>query len=663
MGSKMVCKRVKDLQNDVKGFLQSSQITHAFLTAAWFEKECIVRSELPQLEHIVLTGHKSSQALHESWMDAHVWKTLAIPRASPTAILSHYNSEQLHLYDQPLIKACVAKFDSEDVAIRGEAGELCSVSNKEHYKRSGLVARMLDSGSVLLERRISDVADYRGIEVDLEKVSRNVESISRQNVVCQSLVIQHPESMQPDIITFVARAYKYDPLDGSTTSIDAQDESFARSLTQSCKEKLAYGTRPDIILPTTFLPISNASDGRTNDKLLRRLFSQVPLRNMVQKSTEEVTHCQRALTAEEKIVATALSEQTGVSVDTITPFTTTLELGVDSLSAISLSFHLKSKGVAVPPHVVLSGPSVEKLAKLAGSVSFDDSKNTSAVRRLDTDFEKSIRSAFGDKLEAVRPCLPLQEGLVARTLNSAEPVYVNHFTFKLDSGIDVEKFTAAIGETISANESLRTCFSFGEAAVAQVVLKEVDVSQTLQSDSEASALAYLDATKNELEKNVVDKIQSLVPIRVTIVKPTTGRALLQFTMHHAVYDGESFPMLLGEIKQRYEGSFSLKRAPIDRLLEYISSQSLEVARTFFVEYLSDLPQANEKPMAGTTAKEVVKTANLPLSKLETLARTLNVSLRVLVQTAYSVSLGESSGLTDIVGSNFFEILSAQLIYL
>ncbi|EOQ99429.1 Nonribosomal peptide synthetase 2 [Wallemia ichthyophaga EXF-994] len=647
MGSKIVCKRVEDLRNNARASLQAAQITHAFLTAAWFEKDCIVRSELPQLKHIILTGHISSKALHESWMDAYVWKTLAIPHASSVAFLSHYNSEQPNVYDQPLIKTCIARFCSREVAILAEAGELCAFSDEGEYIRSGLVARMISSDSVLLERKVGDIVNYRDIQINLEKVSRNVESVSRQNIVSQAMVLQHPESMQPDIVAFVARAYNYDPLDGSTTDIDAQDESFARSLTQSCAEKLGYGARPDIILPMTFLPICDASNGHTNEKILRRLFTQVPLRNMVKKSAEMATDNRRALTAEEKIIAIALSEQTGVGMDTISSSTTTLELGVDSLSAISLSFLLKSKGLAVPPHVVLSGPSVEKLAKLADSTSSDGNKDSSAVRKLDEGFEKSIRAAFGDTLEAVRPCLPLQEGLVARTLNSAEPVYVNHFTFKLDSGVVIDQFTEAIDKTIAANEILRTCFFFGEAAVAQVVLEKTDAIQTHQSESEASAIAYLDSKKKDLEKDVVDNIQSRVPLRVLITKPATGRAFAQFTMHHAVYDGESFLMLMDEIKERYQESFSLVRAPVDRLLDFISSQSLEVARTFFVEYLSDLPQANEMEMGSTTAKEVVKTASLPLSKLEMLGRSLNVSLRVLVQTAYGVSLGESSGVTDI----------------
>lgn len=621
-------------------------MTHAVLIAAWLEKECITRSELPQLEHVILAGHTSSKALHESWKEANVWKPFTIAQSSLASFLTRYDSDQSHLLGKPLISACIASTDGS-VGLRGEAGELCAFDSAGKLIHSGSVARMLDNNNVLFEHKTSDIVDYRGSNVNLEHVSRNVETISRQNVVCQSLVIQHPESMQPDIITFVARAYTSDPLDGTPVEINAQDESFARALVQSCNEKLHYGTRPDIVLPMTFLPISDAIGGRTNHKVLRRLFSQVPLRNMVQKTSQDVTTTQRPLSDEEKIIAVALSEQTGVSVDTITPSTTTLELGVDSLSAISLSFHLKSKGVSVPPHIVLSGPSVKKLARLAGSPS-ESGKDTSAVRKLDKEFENNVREVFGGSVDAIRPCLPLQEGLVARTLNSTEPVYVNHFTFKLSSGVNVEQFVTAISDAIAANDIFRTCFYFGQSAVAQVALKEVDIVQRSQNVSEKEALAALQTKKAELERNIVDNIQSIVPLRVTIEEVQNKTAFVQFTMHHAVYDGESLPMFLDEIKQRYENRFSLERPSVDRLLDYISSQSLEIARSFFVEYLADLPQLGETHIGNTSVDEISKTVTLPLSKLELFARSVNVSLRVLVQTAYGVSLGETNGVSDIV---------------
>ncbi|TIB70322.1 acetyl-CoA synthetase-like protein [Wallemia mellicola] len=645
LGSTILCKRVESLQDNPRNVLKVSQVTHAILTAAWFEKECIVRSELPQLEHIVLAGHISSKALHESWKEANVWKTFAIAKSSLASFLTRYDIDQPHQIGKPLVSACIANTDAS-FGLRGEAGELCAFDSAGKLIHSGTVARMLDNDNVLFEHKASDVVDYRGSNINLEQVSRNVEGVSLQNVVCQSLVIQHPESMQPDIITFVARAYTSDPLDGTPAEINAQDESFARALVQSSTEKLQYGARPDIVLPMTFLPISDVIGGRTNHKVLRRLFSQVPLRNMVQKTSQDVTTTQRPLSEEEKTIAVALSEQTGVSVDTITPSTTTLELGVDSLSAISLSFHLKSKGVSVPPHIVLSGPSVEKLARLAGSPS-ESGKDTSAVRKLDKEFENNVREVFGDSVDAIRPCLPLQEGLVARTLNSTEPVYVNHFTFKLSSEVNVDQFVAATSDTIAANDIFRTCFYFGQSAVAQVALKEVDIIQRSQNVSEEASLAALQTKKVELERNIVDNIQSVAPVRVTVEEAQNKTTFVQFTMHHAVYDGETLPMFLEEIKQRYENRFSLERPSVDRLLDYISSQSLEIARTFFVEYLADLPQSGEIHIGNTSVDEISKTATLPLSKLELLARSMNVSLRVLVQTAYGVSLGETNGVSDI----------------
>lgn len=95
---------------------------------------------------------------------------------------------------------------------------------------------------------------------------------------------------------------------------------------------------------------------------LRRLFYDYTI-TAVNTSHSESKDVYRPPTEMEQRVRDVPSAATRVSSDSIQSSTTTLELGVDSLSAISLSLNLKVAGFFVPPHVILAGPTVERLAK------------------------------------------------------------------------------------------------------------------------------------------------------------------------------------------------------------------------------------------------------------------------------------------------------------
>ena len=459
--------------------------------------------------------------------------------------------------------------------------------------------------------------------------------------------------MQADIVTFISRKYSTDPLSGTDTEVSEQDQTFAKLLLLGCKEKLSQLECPDIIIPLKFLPISNMIGGQTNVKILLKLFNKIPLRKLVNSETEKSSK-QRQLTPQEERISIILSEETGVDNESIQPSTTTLELGIDSLSAISLSYKFKANGLNVPPHIVLSGPTVEKLAKISGNITKESHSKRTIINKLDDDLINNIKKSFDNRLQAVRPCLPLQEGLVARTFNSTEPVYVNSFRLKLDENVEINRLIESLNTTIISNDILRTCFYFGTTAIAQVVLNEKqNIIKVIENESEDQGLELLENMKTEVEKDVVDNIQSVVPLRIYLSKSNKGKSILQLTLHHAIYDGESLPMLLDEIKQRYNKNFNMNRTSIERLLEYVSSQSLDNSRAFFAEYLSELPQINNvvtEISTGTEIKERIKLVDIPLDKLEQVSRSINVSLRVLVQSIFGISLGECQGVSDIVSN-------------
>ena len=142
LGSTIICERPEKLQKDVRGSLISTKVTYAFLNGTWFEKECIIRDEVPDLQHILLCGNMSSN-LHESWDGVDVKKIFSLPGISIVTFVSNYKNNQPHHLGKPINSLNIYKLNTDKVAIRGESGELVTETNGK-YKRSGIVARMIE---------------------------------------------------------------------------------------------------------------------------------------------------------------------------------------------------------------------------------------------------------------------------------------------------------------------------------------------------------------------------------------------------------------------------------------------------------------------------------------------------------------------------------------
>ncbi len=108
-------------------------------------------------------------------------------------------------------------------------------------------------------------------------------------------------------------------------------------------------------------------------------------------------------------------------------------------------------------------------------------------------------------------------------------------------------------------------------------------------------------------------------------------------------------MLLSEVRDRYHQTFKTVRAPDTRLLDFLASQSQELAEAFFLEYLQDAPKPRNL-LSGAVVdpqrQQIV--LGLPLSALEQASRVLNTSLHAFLMTAYGIALGEHRGNTDTV---------------
>ncbi|KAK0501009.1 putative peptide synthetase [Armillaria luteobubalina] len=667
------------LQDDCPTVLNNTGVTHAILLPAWLERKGVRPCDVPKLQCAILTGYLSHSPLLDEWTESSDLTVLSAFGLSETVgicFMGRYCSTTTNWNVGNIVgnfTAVILRAESMQPVLRGEEGELClsGKSIRPGYLpglaglfvlntpygpilRTGCTARVRADESVDLLRRSEVFLQER--KLDLASISDVVSSLAQQGLNVHTLTLDHPEGLQTYIVTFISRSMNADPLLGSLPNVCITDAALARALHSTCRSRLPPHLVPDMIIPLDFIPFANVFSSQVDHKRLRRLFIRSPLASL--SSPGDQAPVPSPLTALEKEICNVISGITQVPVDAMNADTTTLELGIDSLSAISLSFQMKAAGFFVPPHVILAGPSVSKLAKSSRSLVED--RNPISSWQMETRLEERVRGCLSDlDIQLVQPCLPLQEGLVAHTLNSAEPVYVNHFILRIGEA-DRSQLRDAIDETIAANDILRTCFFVDDSNIVQVVLSRVPNNWTVVEVSDGEdPLVVLRGDMRSVELDVVQSIGTRPPIRLVLYSSKEGTTFLRLTMHHAIYDGESLPMLLSEIYERYLGRFTLQRAPISHLISHLAHQSQELSRSFYSDYLGNAPKPALTHTYGSLESNHQRyVLDVPLSVLERTARALNISLHVLALSAFGIALGEYQKRND---SLFGVVLSGRTL--
>ncbi|KAF9033277.1 acetyl-CoA synthetase-like protein [Hymenopellis radicata] len=664
------------LRRDVLGTITETSATHIFLPPAWLQQEGVRKCDVPSLHCIVLIGPPLQTEVfqgEEELSQPLILTAFGFPETTSFSVVGQYQPAPTRILGHvlPHLTAVILEQGSSSLVVRGQIGELClsgdSVSSGYLHGsnprfcdvpkfgrvfRTGSIVRLLANDSIQYIGQAHSTLESVAKPVDPFTVSRVVQSLSPQRLNVYTSNLDHPEGLAKYLVTFISRSW--DPLCADAPSICSKDLPLARSFRGLCR-RLPTHLVPDVVLPLDAIPLDNCLLGTVDDRALRRLFGRLSP-DVLRDRDEQGAH-KRPLTAVEEQIRHILSLSTGVSEAVIDGNTSTLELGIDSLTAISLSFRLKAEGFFVPPHVILAGPTLAVLAK--SSRTPHKSARRVNASSVDDTLKQRIYQDFGDRnVQDVRCCLPLQEGLVARTLNSPDAVYVNHFILRIEEA-NPGRLRDAFTQTVMANDILRTCFFAGDTEIVQVVLKDAPDLWRIRDAGHEDSLSLLKADMPSIEQDVVQRISQHTPIRLSLYSSHVAPTYVCLTMHHAIYDGESLPMLLSEVRDRYHQSFKTVRAPDTRLLDFLASQSRELAEAFFLEYLQDAPKPKSL-LAGAVAdpqrQQIV--LGLPLSALEQASRVLNTSLHALLMTAYGVALGEHRGNTDSV---FGVVLSGRTV--
>ena len=683
------------LLDDLRLALITLKVTHACFVPSLLDQAGIEPQSVPDLVYFSVGGEKISKRILDTWasqehtlvVNAYGPTEAAIgccasrisPKSNPRNIGAPFGNTQAHV----LVPGTF------DYTIRGQSGELCITGDlvgngyfqrpdakgfvddfygKRMY-RTGDIVRMMVDGSLEYLGRSDDQTKIRGQRVELGEVSETIRASSLEKVDVATLLLQHPSLPKPQLTSFVAQATERTKrYSARPTILDQSQREWANSLQEECQRRLPAYMVPDCILATDVIPLAPIS-GKADAKMLKIFFASLPVATLLlsSKASKDATTIERPLTEREKLVLATVRKITNTDAEQAAHRTSIFELGLDSLSAIGLSTRLRKLGFECTVATILSRSSVEELASLPDSGSVD----LAAVQfkkfdELLAEFDRNNRTMLFKEnnaadVEKVRPCLPLQEGTIARTITSdTKNLYINHVVLRLSDDLDLKKLKTVWYDIFRDTPILRTCFIQVDGQILQVIKTSSSITLpwkecSFETDQDLVRVSYQQQTTEA--SDIIQHIESIPPVRFSLLRSKSQPPLLSISIHHALYDGESWGLILNEVYSRYSGRPSIRRTPFHALLGYTLSQEESKQESFWSRYLQDCRSSNlareneniQRPEdVNTQGLEVTKTLTLDLPKLRVLASEHKATLPTLLQSIFGTVLAREVNSNDVV---------------
>lgn len=691
--------------------LRKLKITHASFVPSLIDQASLDPVNLPNLHYLGVGGEKMSKRVIDAW--ASNQNAALVNAYGPTELSIGCTAAEVtresnlrnvgRPYGNSVAHVLVP--GSDRYTLRGVAGELCFTGNLvangyhnrpdakgfvddfngERMYRTGDIVRLMADDTLEYLRREDDQTKVRGQRLELGEITEAIRSIAMttlgvKKIDVATMVAQHPKLSRSQLVSFIVPSPQSDRAQELRVTISsAYNSTIASNVQAGCRKVLPAYMVPDLVIPLTKLPLA-LSSGKADMKRLKALFIEIPIAQIVHHTSADqsnhVGSSHRDLTEAERNVQNAVVSTLGIDTAEISTNTNIFRLGLDSLSAITLAIKMQKLGYGCTVSSILRNPSLELLALLPqqeqnkGVRADIVAQTRSKVADLQSRFR--VTRSYGltpSSIQTVKPCLPLQETLVATSLNNkGGALYVNHIALKLSSEIDYIRLYEAWTRVVADHEILRTCFQEFENGIVQIVLRYESRSMFWEETATSDLESASQVQRSESATDIVSNIAIKVPMRLTLFQPPADNrsSLLLISIHHALYDRESIAMVLQEFNMRYHSAIPSAHTSFDSMIEYVSSQDQEAARVFWNDYLAHYRPKPIMDSADTTIDDlndkifpiVERTLASPLAELEDFSSSISATLTTTIQAVFGIILAQTLKTRDVV---FGAVLSGRTV--
>ena len=523
---------------------------------------------------------------------------------------------------------------------------------------------MTAEGTLLILGRIDSQIKLRGVRIESEGVSEVVRKSAKGKASAHTLVASHPELGNEILVSFFAN---HDPLikvDQKRTSIPKILPDGSENLVpirSAVQAELAVYMRPSHIIHLDFLPLT--LNGKIDGKKLLDVFQQTPLKDLMKLqysgATNQATRAAREPTDIEQRVINIASRMCSLPESQLSLDSNLFECGFDSLrfSALTRALNGEFPASALSAPSIMQSPVIKTIAKLYSEADGENpTKGATDLTWLE-DFSKRHRplvlGLFQEtEVEQVLPTLPIQDGILAQSVQFKN-LYVQHFLYRLKEGLDLDRLQNAWCKVAHLQEVLRyATFSYLRDIMWLInsFIRRVAFvlgSETLQVILSPHA-APLPWTSHEIGEDcdiskkfeaeegprIAEEINDDIttPLFRLNLYQSTHTSFLSVSIHHALYDGVAFPLLMREVDAEYRGQGLQDAVPLAQVVHHINPVSRgERAKKFWLSEFEGV-DLHDRPLYQRCEREVVwyaKVLDISLQDLRSRCSVIHVTLEAL----------------------------------
>lgn len=492
--------------------------------------------------------------------------------------------------------------------------------------KTGDLARYKTDGTIEFMGRKDDQVKIRGQRVQLGEVefhiSKCLESQSElpeAKIPVVAEVGKPSGSATPLLIAFLAIG---PAANGTKTDLQATMTTLRHLIDDSIARHLASYMIPAAYFPIQKIPVTGT--GKTDRRRLRSMIGEITLGQLADLSParsdgrfqEPKTEVERQL---QRLWATIL----GIDRKTISARDNFFQIGGDSIAAMRLVTFARDQGLSFSVADVFRALSLSELAKASKDAVhvesitpfslLDTGRNTQIVKT-----EAAARCQVpAEQILDVFPCTQLQQGLLAMTAKHSGD-YLARYVFRLRSDADSGRFRRAWKQLTEAHDILRTRI---------VDIMGHGLVQVVTAEGQPLAVDGNDLTRYLAEdQHCAIGLGSRLTHAALVADNQSGHRYFIWTIHHALYDAWSLPLLLSEIERFYDGSsVPLDVTPFQHFVQLTSTVNQSAAAEFWRSQLKDceatqfppLPTPKYQPRPDETTTYAIAGLRWPQSEITT----------------------------------------------
>jgi amino acid adenylation domain-containing protein len=512
------------------------------------------------------------------------------------------------------------------------------------YKTGDFARYSPDGEFIFLGRRDTQVK-LRSQRLELSEVEHHISAQlgSSDEVVVEMITIA---SLPNAILAAFIRLGSEQRLGNIIDEVTASEQSWV-TLQDQLVTHLGQVV-PGYMIPTAYFPLRRVpltNSHKVDRKQIRASCAEFTAEQLASFSCSQK---QKKLPTNhlELTMCATWSDVLGISKDMIGIEDNFFRLGGDSIDAMKMVAKCRSQGLSLTMATVFQYPRLADMClTLTGALS--DSARDDEVEPFSLLLEHEIETLRGeasvqcglrlDVIDDIYPATPLQEGLFA--VSAKRPgMEVAQMSFSLDEPASIHRLKGAWEFVIRQTPILRTRMIATKSGTFQVVTNEL-----IDWISAGNLLEYA-AKDRETPMLNGDRL-----FRLAVVEEAdSGRAYICVTIHHALYDGWSWGLLVESVENAYAGIAAAPLVPFNHFVRFLMTSNL-TSKSVAKEYWS-------KTLASTSADIFPKMpssfytprANRCVEKIMLGASPSNVTLANAVCAAWALVISRYSENNDVV---------------